>query len=207
MNLEDMYSWPELVVAEAPVIGPDQHPMKDDREHGLIDPNFLDQLVSTDKKIEGNTLFALKINDDIGFQLRNNDGEVLTTLVAQIINNFPGLKKRDTIIISRTETPTSYRGMGYSPSLIDGLTNLGYRIVSDSQVSPAAQRVWDKLELIRDVKYWDNQSKRYTVGHPKGNPNIHYVLERFFFRPSSKIVNDPSFWTHPNIKQIIENKI
>lgn len=187
MNLEDLLSFPDLHIVEAPEQGSSQ-------QLGLNNPQLLNTLKPTGHNIEGNQLVALAINDGIMFALKDSSEQTLTVLIATNISDFPGPPK-NTLRIDRSWTPEELRGRGYSTALYDGIAKLGYRLVSDVQLSPEAQRVWDKLSTKRELKFWDRRTRQYVEHDRDNDPHIQYVLEHATYWKPSTLVEGFKFWT------------
>jgi len=188
MKLNDLYKWQEFVLVETPELGPDQalSPTIDD---------FYERFLPTGQTIENFELWGFSVGDQRAFALVK-DKEFYTVLVAKTLDDFPGEKRKETLVIQQTETPEKFRGREYSPALIDGLAKLGYRIISDSTLSKSAFAVWNKLLVKRkdNIKFWDTNKHKFTDEDPIDKENIRYVLEHVMFTQDRGILDDRVFW-------------
>lgn len=152
---------------------------------GLKDPKLLNKLKPTGREIEGFSLHALQVNDEIIFALANNE-ELLTVLIGSIIEDFPDAGSLKTIKVSRSWTPEHQRNRGYSTALYDGLPRNGYRVVSDEQLSSTALSVWKKLATKRTLKAFDWETGMLTDKDPTQQSRVSFVFE-YTGRPITKI--------------------
>lgn len=143
---------------------------------GIKDPTLLSQLKPTNKDIEGFPLFALYIDDSVIFALKSKTGEILTVLIGTIITDFPKTDRK-TVKINRSWTPEEYRNKGYSTAIYDGLPRLGFRLISDLQLSSEAISVWKKLKTKREVQAFDTKTLEFTDKDPLTHDSVVFVLE------------------------------
>lgn len=178
----------EITIVEV-VQGPNQ-------QIGLKDPSLLNNLRDTGRNIEGYNLFALQINDEIVFALKQGE-MILTVLVGTLITNFPNDQLK-TIRVGRSWTPEEFRNKGFSTALYDGLPRNGYRVVSDEQLSDAAISVWKKLGTKRKLKAFDWETGQYTDKDPLTNPRVSFILEFTGYTHKSTILKESVLFTAVN---------
>jgi predicted GNAT family acetyltransferase len=158
---------------------------------GLINSMILKQLTNTGQTIEGLELYAASFNqDDIIFALKQNN-KFVTLLIGEFISDFPGTKK--TIVIHRTYTTKLLRGKGYSPALMYGLSQLGYRLISDGQLSSDAMKVWSKLKDKKPVTAFDTDTQQFTTLDPQQYPSVRYVLEATYINKNLLLLDSNHF--------------
>lgn len=178
----------ELVIEV--ISGPDQ-------SFELNNPELLDKLQPTGTDIEGYSLYAIKANNEILFALKDKD--FISMLVGKELNNFPTLKERGAIEIQQSYTPEQYRRKGFSIALYNGLSKLGYAVVSDKQLSNNAQGLWHKLGSVCTLKTYNPDSNEIIDANPNSSTNFRYVLEQKT-RNINSILKDSKYFTrgYPN---------
>lgn len=167
-------------------IGPDQ-PI------GLLNSNILDQLKPLAGDIEGYLLYGLRFGNQIVFAIKNATELVLSILVVEDFDILDGDEKK-AVQVKRSWTPEEFRNKGFSTALYDGLTRHGYRIVSDTQLSHTALRVWDKLKSKRNVRFFDLSTNQYTDKNPVTDNGVVFVLENLLHKKSA-IMEDTKLFT------------
>ena len=178
------------------------------QETTAIKTKIYPKLKPTEKTIENIELHTADLgNNGIFFALvKNND--ILTLLnVVRGYEPFPTNNKKETLWIKRSYTPRQHRRKGYSEALYSGLADIGYRIVSDTQVgNPGAKQIWIKLEKRGRVKHWNASTKQFielgSNTDPYNTENIVHILEGIetdIPKLKSSILGDRIFWTHPDV--------
>ena len=192
MKLTDLFKRNIITVTEAPELGPTQ-------QLGLNNTEMLNQLDDTGYNIEGFPLLAKKFGDEIVFAIKDKEtGDILSVIVGQIISDFPSNDDRETFQVLRSWTPPEFRRLGCSHALYYGLARLSYRLISDTQQSPEAQKLWFKLQqkLPDRVRLFDLQSLEYTESDPQENKDIVFVLEGTIRnQQKDSILEDSKFFT------------
>ena len=144
----------------------------------LFNRKYLDKLEPLNVDIEGFPLWSVKIDDNtIVFAIKDEDDKLLSFVLTVAIPNFENTNKT-ALVIKFSFTEPDARGNGYSPALYYGLYQMGYIIISDAQVSSAANRVWNKIaqRSSNEIKGYDWSTKSFTDNKAEGNNNISYVL-------------------------------
>jgi len=162
----------DLLLSEMPEIDQGYQP-KD-----LFNRKYLDKLTPLNVDVEGLPLWSAKIDSNtIVFAIKDENEKLLSFVLTMTIPNFENSNKT-ALVIKFSFTEPDARGNGYSPALYYGLYQMGYIIISDAQVSSAANKVWDKVvqRSGNKIKGYDWSTKSFTDDDAKGNNNISYVL-------------------------------
>jgi GNAT superfamily N-acetyltransferase len=132
-------------------------------------------------RVEHMELHADKVDDEYLFAVLGDEGEYIAYAHALDIMDGPG--GRPTIQIRRTWVQPDRRGMGVMTALYNTLSNQGFVIISDSELSPESIAIWKKLRTYNTVKLLNNKTLEIesyddkVFNDDQDDPVYHLILE------------------------------